>query len=193
MHIPSYSCPDRYCVKTSRTPDLCTLGKAVGGGYPLSVFGGKKEIMDRLMPDGDCQHSGTYNAHPVAVAAGLAAVTADCEPGFYDHVRSVGDTLITGLTRIFERHGVSARVEGLGARFGIYFGLPGRPRGYRDVVPHQRDRMLRFIAAAIREGVYFHDYGGAACHHGFCHAMTVADAEEALQRLDAAVASMRVA
>src|SRR6185437_16462453 len=57
-------------------PDLCTLGKAVGGGYPLSVFGGKKEIMDRLMPVGDCQHSGTYNGHPVAVAAGLAALTA---------------------------------------------------------------------------------------------------------------------
>ena len=58
------------------TPDLCTLGKAVGGGFPLSVFGGRREIMDRLMPTGDCQHSGTYNGHPVAVAAGLAAVTA---------------------------------------------------------------------------------------------------------------------
>ena len=52
------------------TPDLCTLGKAVGGGYPLSVFGGRREIMERLMPTGDCQHSGTYNGHPVVVAAG---------------------------------------------------------------------------------------------------------------------------
>jgi glutamate-1-semialdehyde 2,1-aminomutase len=58
------------------TPDLCTLGKAVGGGFPLSVFGGRRDIMARLMPEGDCQHSGTYNGHPVAVAAGLAAVTA---------------------------------------------------------------------------------------------------------------------
>ena len=47
------------------TPDLCTLGKAVGGGYPLSVFGGRRDIMQRLMPEGDCQHSGTYNGHPV--------------------------------------------------------------------------------------------------------------------------------
>ena len=46
------------------TPDLCTLGKAVGGGYPLSVFGGRRDIMDRLMPIGDCQHCGTYNGHP---------------------------------------------------------------------------------------------------------------------------------
>ena len=53
---------------------------------------------------------------------------------------------------------------------------------------HQREQMLRFIAAAIEHGVYFHDYGGAACHHGFCAAMTLADVDEALQRLDRAVA-----
>ena len=58
------------------------------------------------------------------------------------------------------------------------------PRNYRDAVQHQREQMLRFIAAAIRHGVYFHDYGGAACHHGFCAAMTLADADEALSRLD---------
>jgi len=51
--------------------------------------------------------------------------------------------------------------------------------------------MLKFIAAAIRHGVYFHDYGGAACHHGFCAAMTLADVDEALRRLDAAVGEMR--
>src|SRR5262249_51523571 len=75
------------------TPDLCTLGKAVGGGFPLSVFGGKREIMDRLMPLGDCQHSGTYNGHPTAVAAGLAAVTAYRQPGFYDHIDAVAQRL----------------------------------------------------------------------------------------------------
>src|SRR5215210_584140 len=67
------------------TPDLCTLGKAVGGGYPLSVFGGRREIMDRLMPTGDCQHSGTYNGHPVCVAAAIAALKIYHEPGFYEH------------------------------------------------------------------------------------------------------------
>jgi glutamate-1-semialdehyde 2,1-aminomutase len=173
------------------TPDLCTLGKAVGGGMPLSVFGGKKEIMDRLMPNGDCQHSGTYNGHAVAVAAGLAAVTAYREPGFYDHINAVAERIYTGLGRIFAQHHVIARVQGLGARFGIYFGVADRPRSYRDTVKHQREQMLKFIAAAIRRGVYFHDYGGAACHHGFCHAMTLADAEELLHRLDEAVAEMK--
>jgi glutamate-1-semialdehyde 2,1-aminomutase len=169
------------------TPDLCTLGKAVGGGFPLSVFGGRRDVMDRLMPVGDCQHSGTYNGHPVSVAAGLAAVTAYRRPGFYDHIHAVAGRLYAGLNALFARHGVTARVQGLGARFGIYFGLTQPVTGYRDAVRHQRERMLRFVAAAIRHGVYFHDYGGAACHHGFCHAMSLADADEALARLDGAV------
>jgi hypothetical protein len=50
--------------------------------------------------------------------------------------------------------------------------------------------MLRFIARSIEEGVYFHDYGGAACHHGFCWATTSADVQDALQRLDRAVARL---
>src|SRR5262249_34380132 len=57
-------------------------------------------------------------------------------------------------------------------------------------VLHQREKMLRFIASAIRNGVYFHDYGGAACHHGFCAAMTLDDVRETLTRLDAAVREM---
>ena len=173
------------------TPDLCTLGKAVGGGYPLSVFGGRRDIMDRLMPTGDCQHSGTYNGHPVAVAAGLAAVTAYRQPGFYEHIHAVAERLYGGLNAIFERHGVAGRVQGLGARFGIYFGVDGEPRSYRDAVRHSREQMLRFIAAAIDHGVYFHDYGGAACHHGFCAAMTLADVDETLDRLDMAVRSLQ--
>jgi glutamate-1-semialdehyde 2,1-aminomutase len=173
------------------TPDLCTLGKAVGGGYPLSAFGGRRDVMDRLMPVGDCQHSGTYNGHPVSVAAGLAAVTAYCQPGFYDHIFAVCERLAGGLNRLFARHGVGAHVQGLGARFGVYFGAPDPVRSYRDAVRHHREKMLRFIATAVRHGVYFHDYGGAACHHGFCAAMTLADADEALSRLDAAVGAAR--
>jgi glutamate-1-semialdehyde 2,1-aminomutase len=173
------------------TPDLCTLGKAVGGSLPLSVFGGRHDVMAALMPEGTCQHSGTYNAHPIAVGAGLAAVTAYCRPGFYEHIYAVADRIYGGLQQIFDQHSVAARVQGLGARFGIYFGMQHEVRSYRDAVRHDRSRMLQFVAAAIREGVYFHDYGGAACHHGFCAAMTLSDADKVLNRLDSAVSSIR--
>ena len=163
------------------TPDLCTVGKAVGGGFPFSAFGGRRDIMQRLMPEGDCQHSGTYNGHIVPVAAGLAAVRAYRRPGFYDHIQAVAGPLYTGLAELFDRHGITGRVQGLGARFGIYFGLTREVRDYRDTLAHDRTKMLQFIAAAIAEGVYFHDYGGAACHHGFCAAMTTEDVDEALR------------
>jgi glutamate-1-semialdehyde 2,1-aminomutase len=174
------------------TPDLCTLGKSVGGGYPLSVFGGKRQIMQRLMPAGDCQHSGTYNGHPVVVAAGLAAVKAYREPDFYPHIRQIGEQLLGGLRSIFQRHGIPVRVQGLGARFGMYFGIaPDQEvRDYQSAQLHDRARLMQFYAAAIRNGVYFHDYNGAPCHHGFCAAMTSADVDEALRRLDRAVAEI---
>jgi glutamate-1-semialdehyde 2,1-aminomutase len=99
----------------------------------------------------------------------------------------VADRLYAGLNAIFQRHGVPARVQGLGARFGVYFGVPGPVSSYRDAVRHQRAQMLSFVRSAIAHGVYLHDYGGAACHHGFCAAFTLNDAEEALNRLDDAV------
>jgi glutamate-1-semialdehyde 2,1-aminomutase len=111
-------------------------------------------------------------------------------PGFYDHIRAVGQRLFSGLQEIFTRRGIPARVQGLGARFGIYFGLTEVVTSYDQVQRHSREQMLRFIAAAIEHGVYFHDYGGAACHHGFCHAMTLGDVEEGLQRLEGAVSAL---
>src|SRR5262249_7311499 len=112
---------------------------------------------------------------------------AYAQPGFYEHIHSMAGALFEGLTALFARHGVRARVQGLGARFGIYFGIEGEARSYRDAVQHQREQMLRFIKAAIAHGVYFHDYGGAACHHGFGAAMTAKDVTETLQRLDRAL------
>jgi glutamate-1-semialdehyde aminotransferase len=94
------------------------------------------------------------------------------------------------MNAAFERHSVPGRVAGLGARFGVYFGEVGALASYRDIVHHDRELMLRFIRAAIERGVYFHDYGGGACHHGFCSAMTLTDVDEALSRLDGAIASL---
>jgi len=126
----------------------------------------------------------------VVVAAGLAAVKAYRSPGFYEHIHAVAARLYLGLQAIFDKRGIKARVQGLGARFGIYFGLNEEIRSYEQAQRHDRGMMLRFIAAAIAHGVYFHDYGGAACHHGFCGAMTEGDAEEALIRLDLAVSAL---
>ena len=117
-------------------------------------------------------------------------MTAYRQPGFYKHINALADQLYKGLNEILLRYRIAGRVQGLGARFGIYFGVADEVRNYRDAVQHHRERMLKFVAAAIEQWVYFHDYGGAACHHGFCAAMTKPDVDEVLQRLDKAVKSL---
>jgi len=169
------------------TPDLCTIGKATGGGFPLSAFGGREEITRRLMPEGDCQHSGTYNGHGVLVAGALAALQRYAEPGFYDHLHAICKLLCDGINNSFDTHGLVGHVKGLGARFGIYMGIVDDVRDYADARRHDREMMLRFIAETNVEGVYFHDYGGVAVHHGFCAAMREEDAREAVERIDRAV------
>ena len=171
------------------TPDLCTLGKAVGGGFPLSVFGGRKDIMDRLMPVGDCQHSGTYNGHVVAVAAAIAAVTAYREPGFYEHLNAVGQRLFEGLNAIFARHSVAGRVQGLGGGSDLLWRgetateLPGcgAPPARTDAAVCRISDSAGCLFSRLR-------WGGVPSR--FFAAMTVADAEAALARIDAAVAGM---
>src|SRR2546423_1093241 len=90
-----------------------------------------------------------FSRHGAEVAAALAAVTAYTQPGFYEPIHAIAGKLYAGLNALFARHGVRAQVQGLGARFGIYFGVDGTPRSYRDVVHHQREEMLRFIRAAL--------------------------------------------
>jgi glutamate-1-semialdehyde aminotransferase len=87
---------------------------------------------------------------------------------------------------------VVARVQGLGARFGIYFGIGPAVEvlDYESAQRHNRAQLMKFYAAAIEQGVYFHAYNGAPCHHGFCAAMPLEDVDEALRLLDAAVATL---
>ena len=122
------------------TPDLCTLGKAVGGGFPLSVFGGRRDIMERLMPTGDCQHSGTYNGHPSPSPPGSLPSPRTASPVSTHTSTPWPNASIAASTSCSPGTESPARVQGLGARFGIYFGVPGPLRNYRDAVQHQRKR-----------------------------------------------------
>jgi glutamate-1-semialdehyde 2,1-aminomutase len=166
------------------TPDLCTLGKAIGaGGAPLSVFGGKKEIMQHLRPLGNAQHSGTYNGHLSAIMAGLAALEEISAPGFYDHMYALADHLYSGLAEIFTRSQLTIRVQGIGARFGLYFGIDEEVTDYRIAAHNDHDLAAKFHKAVHQEGVYMVPFS----HHGFSAAHTVQDIETALDKVETAV------
>ena len=170
------------------TPDLCVLGKAVANGGAIVVIAGKAEIMDQVGPKGKVVQSGTFTGNIPAVNTALASVTEICRPGFYDQIFASAERLETGLRNIFARAGIAARTQGLGARFGIFFGSTDPVERFDDTLGRDLDMKTRFIRACFENGVYFHDYGSVvAGHHGISAAHTADEIDEGLDRIETAV------
>lgn len=165
-------------------PDMTVLGKAVGGGMPISVFMGRRDIMETCTPVGPALNSGTYNAPPVLVTAIGAFLDEVTKPGFYAHLDALGERLYAGMREIVARRGIVAWVQGVGARFGLLFGVDREPRHYRDIAGQDLDTMRRFHLACLRRGVYLHF---PSPHHGYGSAHTMADVEETLNVMDDAL------
>ncbi|MCZ7583632.1 MAG: aspartate aminotransferase family protein [Deltaproteobacteria bacterium] len=175
------------------TPDLAVLGKAIGGGLPLSAITGKREIMAHYKPVGKCQHSGTYMGHLVPVLGALAALEEISAPGFYARLNGIGDRLYGGIEDILRRTRVKARLQHLGARFTIYFGVDEPVTNYRQAARHSVPMMLTFLRACYERGIYFHDYGGNVAHHGFSIAHTGPHIDRALEGIEAAMQAVKQA
>lgn len=170
------------------TPDLCVIAKAVSNGVPLAVIAGKAEIVEQVAPGGPVAHSGTYVGNLISVMAANAALNEITRPGFYDHIYIAADRLYIGLNEIFARRGIPAHAQGLGARFGIYFGITGEVRSFEDTLEYDDMMASRFIRACFRRGVYFHSYGKLVRgHHGISAAHTLDDIDEILDRVDSAM------
>lgn len=112
------------------TPDLTTLAKALGAGFPVAAFGGRREIME-MAPEGRTMHGGTYNSSPLACAAVIAAMHETGKPGFYDELLGRGRALADGLVAIAESNGLPACWTGVGSLFQLWFGTPA-PTDYRS-------------------------------------------------------------
>jgi glutamate-1-semialdehyde 2,1-aminomutase len=168
------------------TPDLTTLAKALGGGMPISALVGKREIMDRLSPVGHCVMSGTYTGHLTAVACAIASVTLMRRPDFYPDLWRVSTYLYDELNHIFERSSIPGHVQGIGARFGWYFGSKEPVTNLREASRFDPDLTERFLRAARDYGLYFHYFGTrlAPMHYGTSSALTVADVDWSLERIE---------
>ncbi len=165
-------------------PDLTVLGKAIGGGMPVSAFLGRREIMETCTPVGPASHSGTYNAPPVMLAAVGAFLQEASRPGFYERMNQLSDRLYDGMRAILEHHNAKAWLQGVGARFGLFFGLDREPRNYRDIAGQDLGAMARFHLACLRRGVYLHH---VSPHHGFSSAHTEAEIDRTLDVMDQAM------
>jgi glutamate-1-semialdehyde 2,1-aminomutase len=170
------------------TPDLCVISKAIANGVPIAVVTGKKDILSLATPIGDVTHSGTYCGNLISVMAARACLAEITREGFYDHIYAVAEHLYSGMSELFSRAEIPARVQGLGARFGIFFGFTEEVRHFSDTLNHDGAMAAEFMRACARRGVYFHSYGKlAGGHHGISSAHTIQDIDEALNRIESAL------
>jgi glutamate-1-semialdehyde 2,1-aminomutase len=102
-------------------PDLTTFAKIVGGGFPVGAIGGRAEVMQGLTPTGEVFESGTFNGHPVTMAAGLATLRYVEEENVYEHVNALGEQLRAGLQDLVAEHAPAYTVAGTDSMFKLLF------------------------------------------------------------------------
>ena len=141
-------------------PDLMTLGKIIGGGFPCGAFLGTAETMDAINPvtkpaNERVFHGGTFNGHPTVLAAGLATLDVLEEPGTYPYLNKVSDQLRDGLNGLFEDLHLPAQAIGPGSTFNLVF-AKGPMRNYRDATKADKNLRKLFDYGMLARGIHFH-------------------------------------
>ena len=169
------------------TPDLTTLGKVIGGGLPVAAYGGRRDLMALVAPSGPMYQAGTLSGNPLAMAAGIATLTA-LTPELHASIAQRTRALIEGLRHLAAHRGVPFTADSAGSMFGFFF--RAEPvRLYADALTADIERFRRFFHAALERGVYL---APSAFEAGFLSSAH-GDAEIALtlERLDEAMREAR--
>ena len=135
------------------TPDLTTLGKIIGGGLPVGAYGGKKEIMAHIAPEGPVYQAGTLSGNPVAMAAGLATLKEIRHPGFYDALDEKSARLAEGLRKAAQAAGVPAHLARVGSMLGFFF-TDRAVENFEEAKSCDLDRFSAFYRAMLSKGIY---------------------------------------
>jgi glutamate-1-semialdehyde 2,1-aminomutase len=143
-------------------PDLTTLGKIIGGGFPVGAIGGHKDVMAVFDPRPGkpaLPQGGTFSANPVTMRAGLAAMEL-LDDAAFARLDAMGEAVRAGINDAFHRHGIPGGTVGLGSLLKIHFA--DRPiRDYRSAYPTEAEssRQAAFNRALLNRGVLAAGYG----------------------------------
>jgi glutamate-1-semialdehyde 2,1-aminomutase len=136
------------------TPDLTVLAKSMANGYPCAAICGRRDLMERFQTaGGDVFYAGTYNAHPVSVAAALATIETLADGRIHDYLFSAGQEMARDLEGLVERYGVRAHVAQFGSVFVLYF-MEGPVRNYTDLLRNDKEMDLRFRRGMVERGIF---------------------------------------
>src|SRR6185295_15136498 len=154
------------------TPDLSIFAKAMANGFPVAAIVGRADLLDMFVKGG-VLHGGTFNAHPVIMAA-MVAVQQVLTPGGYEAASRRGVRLREGIRGILEDAGVKAQVTGFELMFHVGFGLDAPARNYRDLLKSDKALYVKFCHALLGRGVRALERG--AWFVSFAHDDAVVDA-----------------
>ncbi len=132
--------------------DLVCLGKIIGGGLPVGAFGGKREIMDQLSPDGGVYQAGTLSGNPLAMSAGIATLKLLQEEGFYAQVEEKSAYLENGLRQVAGKAATATCLQRVGGMFCTYF-QAGPVRSFADAVQSDTEAFGRFFRNMLEQGI----------------------------------------
>ena len=168
------------------TPDLTTLGKAMGNGWPISALGGSAELMDMFSttPGRPAFFAGTFNGHPPTAAAALATIEKLQREPVHEHVFALGERTRHGLEELYGRLGIPAVVTGFGSVFLTYF-LDGPVRSYDDLLANDVDLFVGYRRELMKEGIFELPLNLKRSHFSYAH--TDADVDRLLEATEVAV------
>ena len=141
------------------SPDLSTFGKAMANGYPIAALAGKRPLMDLAISSDPSRRvliAGTYNCHPIPVAAASACLKklSDKKMDVYGQLERLACRLEEGQRKLFADHGVTATISRIGSAHCVYF-MDRAPSNWWEIVTgHDFDFDLRYRRALIDRGVY---------------------------------------
>jgi glutamate-1-semialdehyde 2,1-aminomutase len=171
------------------TPDLTTMGKAMGNGWPVSALGGKAELMELFSttPGRPAFFAGTFNGHPPTAAAALATIEKLEREPVHSHVFALGERARRGLTELYARLGVPVVVGGFGSVFVTYF-LEGPVTSYDDLLRNDVDLFVGYRRELMKHGIFELPLNLKRSHFSYAHTDT--DVDRLLEATEAAVATV---
>ncbi len=135
------------------TPDLTCLGKIVGGGLPLAVYGGRADVMQKIAPLGPVYQAGTLSGNPIAVNAGLSTL-AELDQSSYERLEALGSRLQTGLERALRDTNTPGVVQRVGSMLTLFFHR-GPVRSWLDAAASDTKRFGTWHRGLVTRGVYW--------------------------------------
>lgn len=134
-------------------PDLTTLGKVIGGGLPVGAYGGKKEIMQLVAPAGPMYQAGTLSGNPLAMSAGIAALSLIREKECWEKLEQNAARLEAGISSAAQRAGIPIQQTRVGTMFTTFFS-ESRPVDWNTVKVADKVRFGKYFQKMLQNGVY---------------------------------------